>query len=184
MPERAALPPPCRTSQLPVQIRGEGKGIPDESGRSLIGKVAEAIYTPESAKNALAFHKEGLAGHRWMPAKSVGKQHLLPASQALSTAGAIRTRSRSTATAAEPIGKRSGGGKAQVAQRDAGEQLREGEHSAGLQVGAQELPVHICGLRLKEERPIHNVSQADGLIYKMSQGVLGQKERIKGGIRP
>ena len=28
------------------------------------------------------------------------------------------------------------------------------------------------------------MSQADGLIYKMSQGVLSQKERIKGGIRP
>ena len=51
-------------------------------------------------------------------------------------------------------------------------------------MGAQELPVHICGLCLKEERPIHNVTQADGLIYKMSKGVLSQKERIKGGIRP
>ena len=67
-----------------MQIRGEGEGIPDESGRSLIGEVTEAVYTPESAKNALAFHKEGLAGHRGMPAKSVGKQHLLPASQIVS----------------------------------------------------------------------------------------------------
>ena len=63
VPKREALHLPYPTSQLPVQIRGEGEGVPDESGRSLIGEVAEAIYAPESAKNALAFHKEGLAGH-------------------------------------------------------------------------------------------------------------------------
>ena len=82
-----------------MQIRGECKGIPDESGRGFIGEVAEAIYAPESAKNALAFHKEGLAGHRGMPAKSVGKQHLLPASQVLSTVAT----SLSTATATNGI---------------------------------------------------------------------------------
>ena len=63
VPEREALHLPYRTSQLPVQIRGECEGIPDESGRGFIGEVTEAVYTPESAKNALAFHKEGLAGH-------------------------------------------------------------------------------------------------------------------------